>query len=116
MDQGYFSRPSELASARNVAVSGAILLLAALIQDPGDGFTRLVVAARILVASLARVWVHVASHFVPEPYLVRCPSSLDDDIYTDVHQDEVFHVPQAQKYCEGRFNEWDDKITTPPGL
>lgn len=44
------------------------------------------------------------------------PSSVDDDIYTDVRQDEVFHVPQAQKYCEGRFNEWDDKITTPPGL
>ncbi|KAG5938589.1 hypothetical protein E4U60_001329 [Claviceps pazoutovae] len=30
--------------------------------------------------------------------------------------DEVFHIPQAQKYCEGRFLEWDDKITTPPGL
>ncbi|RDA85911.1 hypothetical protein CP532_2722 [Ophiocordyceps camponoti-leonardi (nom. inval.)] len=22
----------------------------------------------------------------------------------------------AQKYCHGRFGEWDDKITTPPGL
>lgn len=31
-------------------------------------------------------------------------------------QDEVFHIPQAQKYCEGKFLEWDDKITTPPGL
>ncbi|KAF5019240.1 hypothetical protein F66182_8756 [Fusarium sp. NRRL 66182] len=30
--------------------------------------------------------------------------------------DEVFHIPQAQKYCQGRFREWDDKITTPPGL
>lgn len=31
-------------------------------------------------------------------------------------QDEVFHIPQAQKYCLGRWSEWDDKITTPPGL
>ncbi|KAG9504535.1 glucosyltransferase [Fusarium musae] len=30
--------------------------------------------------------------------------------------DEVFHIPQAQKYCQGRFQEWDSKITTPPGL
>lgn len=30
--------------------------------------------------------------------------------------DEIFHIPQTQKYCEGRFNEWDPKITTFPGL
>ncbi|KXX78404.1 hypothetical protein MMYC01_205878 [Madurella mycetomatis] len=30
--------------------------------------------------------------------------------------DEVFHIPQAQTYCAGRFRDWDDKITTPPGL
>ncbi|KAF8420701.1 alpha-1,2 glucosyltransferas-like protein alg10 [Tirmania nivea] len=36
---------------------------------------------------------------VPEPYL-----------------DEVFHIPQSQRYCEGRWTEWDDKITTPFGL
>ncbi|KAF9874698.1 alpha- glucosyltransferase alg10 [Colletotrichum karsti] len=30
--------------------------------------------------------------------------------------DEVFHIPQAQKFCQGRWTEWDDKITTPPGL
>jgi len=30
--------------------------------------------------------------------------------------DEIFHVPQAVKYCQGRFREWDDKITTLPGL
>ncbi|KAM0325782.1 hypothetical protein ACHAQA_007084 [Verticillium albo-atrum] len=30
--------------------------------------------------------------------------------------DEVFHIPQAQVYCQNRFAEWDDKITTPPGL
>lgn len=31
-------------------------------------------------------------------------------------QDEIFHVPQAQRYCAGRFSEWDSKITTFPGL
>ncbi|KAJ4270181.1 glucosyltransferase [Fusarium torreyae] len=44
-------------------------------------------------------WLYIVSAVVPEPYL-----------------DEVFHIPQAQKYCQGRFQEWDDKITTPPGL
>lgn len=32
------------------------------------------------------------------------------------YMDEIFHVPQAQKYCSGRFNEWDPMITTLPGL
>lgn len=32
------------------------------------------------------------------------------------YMDELFHVPQAQKYCQGRFNEWDPMITTLPGL
>jgi hypothetical protein len=31
-------------------------------------------------------------------------------------QDEPFHVNQTQRYCAGRFNEWDSKITTLPGL
>ncbi|KAG5983121.1 hypothetical protein E4U55_000765 [Claviceps digitariae] len=44
-------------------------------------------------------WFTLVSHAVPQPYL-----------------DEIFHIPQAQRYCEGRFLEWDDKITTPPGL
>lgn len=35
---------------------------------------------------------------------------------TDALQDEFFHIPQAQTYCEGRYWDWDDKITTPPGL
>ena len=30
--------------------------------------------------------------------------------------DEIFHVPQAQKYCAREFWYWDSKITTPPGL
>ncbi|EDO25727.1 predicted protein, partial [Nematostella vectensis] len=30
--------------------------------------------------------------------------------------DEIFHIPQAQQYCEYKFSEWDPKITTLPGL
>eukprot|EP00062_Callorhinchus_milii_P022013 gi/632979347/ref/XP_007906417.1/ PREDICTED: LOW QUALITY PROTEIN: putative Dol-P-Glc:Glc(2)Man(9)GlcNAc(2)-PP-Dol alpha-1,2-glucosyltransferase [Callorhinchus milii] len=32
------------------------------------------------------------------------------------YMDEIFHVPQAQKYCDGKFFEWDPMITTLPGL
>lgn len=31
-------------------------------------------------------------------------------------QDEIFHVPQTQRYCARRWAEWDEKITTFPGL
>nr|POE85574.1 dol-p-glc:glc(2)man(9)glcnac(2)-pp-dol alpha-1,2-glucosyltransferase [Quercus suber] len=34
----------------------------------------------------------------------------------DPYLDEFFHVRQAQHYCAGRFQIWDPKITTPPGL
>ncbi|XP_037369228.1 dol-P-Glc:Glc(2)Man(9)GlcNAc(2)-PP-Dol alpha-1,2-glucosyltransferase [Talpa occidentalis] len=34
------------------------------------------------------------------------------------YMDETFHVPQAQRFCEGRFSpaQWDPMITTLPGL
>lgn len=32
------------------------------------------------------------------------------------YMDETFHVPQAQAYCQGRFQQWDPMITTLPGL
>lgn len=32
------------------------------------------------------------------------------------YMDEIFHVPQTQRYCKGNFGEWDSKITTFPGL
>jgi len=32
------------------------------------------------------------------------------------YMDEIFHIPQAQKYCEKDFTSWDPKITTLPGL
>ncbi|ORY58131.1 DIE2/ALG10 family-domain-containing protein [Pseudomassariella vexata] len=53
----------------------------------------------IVPAVLSRVWLYWVNKTVPEPYL-----------------DEFFHIPQAQAYCEGKYLEWDDKITTPPGL
>ena len=31
-------------------------------------------------------------------------------------QDEIFHVPQTQRYCQGDFWTWDPKITTPAGF
>lgn len=52
-----------------------------------------------LLSQLCDAWSEKVNALVPEPYL-----------------DEVFHIPQASKYCEGRYYEWDDKITTPPGL
>lgn len=52
----------------------------------------------------------ISSKMAPWPFCFTTPW------LTEYLQDEVFHIPQAQKYCEGRFLEWDDKITTPPGL
>lgn len=36
----------------------------------------------------------------------------------EAYMDEVFHIPQAQRYCEGKFypDGWDSKITTFPGV
>ncbi|KAI1455975.1 glycosyltransferase family 59 protein [Annulohypoxylon moriforme] len=48
---------------------------------------------------LARQWLSLVTKYAPEPYL-----------------DEVFHIPQVQVYCDGKYSVWDDKITTPPGL
>ncbi|KAG9327202.1 hypothetical protein KVV02_000918 [Mortierella alpina] len=32
------------------------------------------------------------------------------------YMDEIFHIPQAQRYCNGDYWTWDQKLTTPPGL
>lgn len=65
-----------------------------------------------------RSWLAFVSREVPEPYLVNKPLNFPIvvDMVTNYQQDEVFHIPQAQTYCEGRYWDWDDKITTPPGL
>ncbi|KAK4231016.1 DIE2/ALG10 family-domain-containing protein [Podospora fimiseda] len=55
--------------------------------------------ALTFVINFGWYWSILVNNFVPEPYL-----------------DEVFHIPQAQAYCEGNYGHWDDKITTPPGL
>ncbi|RLN44325.1 hypothetical protein BBJ29_009698 [Phytophthora kernoviae] len=39
-----------------------------------------------------------------------------NEVVPEPYMDEIFHVPQTQKYCNGHFDEWDPKITTFPGL
>ena len=76
------------------------------------------VAGLLSVFIFGRSWLALVSHEAPEPYLVS-ESLNSPEVYEMVanyHQDEVFHIPQAQTYCEGRYWDWDDKITTPPGL
>ncbi|TVY88273.1 Dol-P-Glc:Glc(2)Man(9)GlcNAc(2)-PP-Dol alpha-1,2-glucosyltransferase, partial [Lachnellula willkommii] len=51
------------------------------------------------LGALSKYWHGQVTRLVPDPYL-----------------DEVFHVPQALAYCEGRYGVWDPKLTTPPGL
>lgn len=61
---------------------------------------KLVVAIVVPLVVLAHVeWARRVQSAVPEPYL-----------------DEFFHIPQADTYWQGRWSEWDDKITTPPGV
>ncbi|KAJ0244062.1 Dol-P-Glc:Glc(2)Man(9)GlcNAc(2)-PP-Dol alpha-1,2-glucosyltransferase [Hirschfeldia incana] len=58
---------------------------------------------RLAVAAITSLWVIpmsiIVNYTVPDPYM-----------------DEIFHVPQAQQYCNGNFKSWDPMITTPPGL
>lgn len=35
---------------------------------------------------------------------------------TSPYIDEIFHITQCQAYCTGKYSQWDNKITTPPGL
>ncbi|KAK0091929.1 hypothetical protein PV326_002500 [Microctonus aethiopoides] len=37
-------------------------------------------------------------------------------IQPNYYIDEAFHIPQTQRFCNGTFFEWDNKITTLPGL
>lgn len=74
MDDLDFSRPSQLASAWTVAISGGVMILATLFFPKTKESTRLVTIAPLVAIILSRIWVHVASHFVPEPYLVSITS------------------------------------------
>ncbi|KAF3915800.1 hypothetical protein ABW21_db0202768 [Orbilia brochopaga] len=66
----------------------------AVLRDDSHLYWRMGLLLAISTYSALRV-----NAVVPEPYL-----------------DEVFHIPQAQRYCLMHFKDWDDKITTPPGL
>ncbi|KAK0761384.1 hypothetical protein N5P37_006334 [Trichoderma harzianum] len=81
------------------AVPVAVILHILLFRGNSSSSGGLGLLFTVLLAAATFLWLGVVSEIVPEPYL-----------------DEVFHIPQAQKYCEGKFLEWDDKITTPPGL
>ena len=41
---------------------------------------------------------------------------LFNSVQPSPYMDEVFHVPQAQNYCQHNFSHWDSMITTLPGL
>ncbi|KAJ3092045.1 glucosyltransferase [Quaeritorhiza haematococci] len=58
----------------------------------------LFVAASLLLAIFTAVFAHV-NEVVPKPYM-----------------DEIFHIPQAGRYCRGDYWAYDPKLTTPPGL
>ncbi|KAK8337356.1 hypothetical protein V6Z12_A09G179400 [Gossypium hirsutum] len=58
---------------------------------------------RIATGAIVSLWV------IPVSVLVN-------RIVPDPYMDEIFHIPQAQKYCNGDFMSWDPMITTPPGL
>jgi alpha-1,2-glucosyltransferase len=60
-------------------------------------FWRFILLAGIIVLHVQ--WIQLITHNVPNPYL-----------------DEVFHIPQAQAFWQGKWTQWDPKITTPPGL
>lgn len=85
-----------------------------------QAFVRLLgtLATGLIPFVLGSLWLKLVTRAVPEPYLVstsNSPFSLAST-RSNMTQDEVFHIPQAQVYCEGRYRDWDDKITTPPGL
>ncbi|KAI9308626.1 alpha-2-glucosyltransferase Alg10 [Cunninghamella echinulata] len=43
-------------------------------------------------------------------------TNVVNKVVTTPYMDEIFHVPQAQRYCYGDYTTWDPKLTTPPGL
>ncbi|KAG0027264.1 hypothetical protein BGZ82_009069 [Podila clonocystis] len=43
-------------------------------------------------------------------------SNLWNQVQPHPYMDEIFHIPQAQRYCAGDYRTWDPKLTTPPGL
>ncbi|CZT49121.1 uncharacterized protein RSE6_09916 [Rhynchosporium secalis] len=58
-----------------------------------------VLVAYVALYTLAKFWLGHVTSTVRQPYL-----------------DEIFHIPQAQAFCKERYDIWDPKLTTPPGL
>ncbi|PHH92252.1 hypothetical protein CDD83_8177 [Cordyceps sp. RAO-2017] len=81
------------------AIPIAILAHAVVFRRASSPASLWTMALPSLVAGACFLWLNAVSRAVPEPYL-----------------DEVFHIPQAQRYCHGDFRQWDAMITTPPGL
>ncbi|KAK6334024.1 glucosyltransferase [Orbilia brochopaga] len=79
---------------RKNSPAAAAAKMDAVLRDDSHLYWRMGLLLAISTYSALRV-----NAVVPEPYL-----------------DEVFHIPQAQRYCLMHFKDWDDKITTPPGL
>ncbi|KAG2223415.1 hypothetical protein INT45_001721 [Circinella minor] len=46
--------------------------------------------------------------------LLACTTALVNHHVPDPYMDEIFHIPQAQRYCANDFATWDPKLTTPP--
>ncbi|XP_054911743.1 dol-P-Glc:Glc(2)Man(9)GlcNAc(2)-PP-Dol alpha-1,2-glucosyltransferase [Poeciliopsis prolifica] len=66
---------------------------------------------------MEKLEVYVFSALCSVNFLVSCLLFYKvARVQRDPYMDEIFHVPQAQRYCRGKFNEWDPMITTPPGL
>lgn len=69
-------------------------------------------------AVISGAWYRLVYENVPDPYLVSYQANnweVECNFLLTGIQDEFFHVPQAQRYCNNDYT-WDPKITTPPGL
>ncbi|GMT00685.1 hypothetical protein PENTCL1PPCAC_22859, partial [Pristionchus entomophagus] len=44
-----------------------------------------------------------------------CLVSIVYKVVPDAYMDEIFHIGQTRRYCQGNYT-WDPMITTPPGL
>lgn len=88
----------------------------------GTTFQSLCLAWIFVLGSCLMIWRGLVNEIVPKPYLVRMntihalvPNHGECECRLIASKDEIFHVPQAQRYCVNNL-EWDPKITTPPGV
>lgn len=71
----------------------------------------------VMMGSQRSLYVFVIGSTTLALYLILCRISNSITLLVNQpYMDEKFHIPQAQKYCEGNFFSYDPKITTPPGL